>query len=118
MSPPDDPTTALSSCSATRLLVHTHIIHAHRLWEDRRRIRTAGPVPTDRNVQNDEERMIVHPPPRQILRADGFVQRVVHVPSNRVRVPLYGNDVKAVCEDANTQLKRAGDALGSAVTSS
>src|SRR5437764_7564352 len=43
--------------------------------EDGRRIRTARPVPTHGYIENDEKRVAVHPPPRQVPRSDGLVQR-------------------------------------------
>src|SRR2546422_7501755 len=44
-------------------------VHPHRLRKDRRRIGVAGPGPADRYVQNDEERMIVHPWSGQVIRS-------------------------------------------------
>src|SRR6266516_959853 len=99
------------SPSPADLPVRTHIVHPHRLRKDRRRIRVAGPGPTDRYVQNDEERMIVHPWSGQVMRSDGLIQRIVDVPANRARVPLDGEDMKRVGEGTRAHLVRAGDAL-------
>src|SRR5205807_6135059 len=58
------------ACSPALLLVHPYIVHPHRLREDGRCIRTARPVATHGYVENDEKRVVVHPPPRQVLRGD------------------------------------------------
>src|SRR6266566_5370632 len=94
-----------------RLLVHPHIVHPHRLRENRRSIGIAGPGPTDRYVQNDEERMIVYPWSGQVIRSDGLVQRIVDIPANRGRVPLDREDVKRVGEGTRAQFIRTGYAL-------
>src|SRR6185437_15808629 len=73
------------------------------------------PGPTDRHVQDDEERVIEHPLSGYIPRRGGLVQRIVYVPSNRARLPLDGIDVKTVGEPAGAQLLRAGDTLCSRV---
>src|SRR6266702_1615121 len=99
------------SPSPADLPVHAHIVHPHRLRKDRRRIGVAWPGPTDRYVQNDEERMIVHPWSGQVMRSDGLIQRIVDVPAKRARVPLDGEDMKRVGEGTSAQLVRAGDAL-------
>src|SRR6266702_2214358 len=99
------------SPSPADLPVHAHIVHPHRLRKDRRRIGVAGPGPTDRYVQNDEERMIVHPWSGQVMRSDALRQRIVDVPANRARVPFDGEDMKRVGEGTSAQLVRAGDAL-------
>src|SRR6185437_14610964 len=75
----------------------------------------ARPGPTDRHVQDDEERVIEHPLSGYIPRRGGLVQRIVYVPSNRARLPLDGIDVKTVGEPAGAQLIRAGDTLCSRV---
>jgi len=56
--------TRFSGSSLTRV-VHTHIITRHGLRKDRRRIRSAGPVPADGNVQNDEKGDGRNPSPGQ-----------------------------------------------------
>src|SRR2546422_2551682 len=109
--PPRRRTPTPTSAASLRPLVYPHIVHSHGVREDRRRIGTAGPVPTDRHVQNDEERVIEHPPPGHILRGDGLVQRIVDVPSNRLRLPFDGIDVKAVGEGARAQFIGAGHTL-------
>src|SRR5438445_756701 len=103
------------ACSPAPLLVHPHIIHPHRLREDGRRIRTARPVPTHGYIENDEKRVVVHPPPRQVPRSDGLVQRVVDVPANRGRLPLDGVHVEGVGERARGQVIRAADAARTGV---
>src|SRR5438876_2539373 len=115
----DTRTSSISSrplpSSSPRLLVHPHIVHPHRLRENRRSIGIAGPGPTDRYVQNDEERMIVYPWSGQVIRSDGLVQRIVDIPANRGRVPLDREDVKGIGESSRAPLIRAGDALGTGV---
>src|SRR5436190_12231123 len=115
--PPARPraTATRPACSPAPPLVHPHIIHPHRLREDGRRIRTARPVPTHGYIENDEKRVVVHPPPRQVPRSDGLVQRVVDVPANRGRLPLDGVHVEGVGERARGQVIRAADAARTGV---
>src|SRR3989442_5704 len=93
------------------LPVPAHRLHPHRVRKDRGRIGVAGPGPADRYVQNDEERMIVHPWSGQVIRSDGLIQRIVDVPANRARVPLHGEDMKRVGEGTRAQFIRTGYAL-------
>src|SRR5438046_2654314 len=55
--------------------------------------------------------MVVHPWSGQVMRGDGLVQRIVHVPANRARVPLHGEDMKRVGEGTRAQFIRTGYAL-------
>src|SRR5467141_3059113 len=71
------------SPSPSGLLIHAHIVHPHGLREYGRGVGITGPVPADRDVQNDEERVIEHPLPGHIPRRGGLVERVVDVPANR-----------------------------------
>src|SRR3990172_8947389 len=105
-------------CTSARycaLLVDAHIIHAHDLREDRGLVRTAGPMTTHGDVHDDEERVVVHPPTGKVPRRDRLVQRAVHVPANRLRLPLDGIHVKTLGERAGGQLIRGPHALGTRV---
>src|SRR5205823_6937832 len=59
--------------------------------------------------------MVVHPPPRDIARRDGFVRGAVDEPANRVRLPLDRKHVKGVGERARAQVVGAADAVGTRV---
>src|SRR5205085_11061351 len=71
-----------------------------------------SPVATDRDVEKNEEGMVVHPPPRQVARCDGLVQGAVDEPLDRVRLPFDRKHVKRVGERAAPQVVGAGDAVG------
>src|SRR5882762_5061599 len=71
------------SPSPSGSLVNAHIVHPHGLREYGRGVWITGPVPADRYVQNDEERVIEDPLPGHIPRRSGLVERVVDVPANR-----------------------------------
>ena len=79
-------------------LVRTDIIDAHGLGEQRGFIRVARPLSPDRNVQNQEERMVKHPGLRvgKIRGHQDMGQNVVDVPANFAGGPIDPEDVKAV----------------------
>jgi hypothetical protein len=47
---------------ASRSLIDPNIIHQQRLGKRRAGIRTSRPLPSDRDVENQKERMVEHPP--------------------------------------------------------
>lgn len=47
---------------ALRSLIDPNIIHQQRLGKGRAGIGTSGPLPPDRDVQNQKERVVEHPP--------------------------------------------------------
>src|SRR5256712_5211410 len=117
LAPPGRPPAARAPppCSPAALLVYPHVVHAHGLREDSGRIRTAGPIPSHRNVENDEKRMVVHPASRKTFGGDSQVEGIVDVPANRILLPLDGVHVKGVGERARAHVICAADALRTGV---
>ncbi len=91
-----DPGRALIPAGLPGQLVHPDIVHPQELREAGRRVRIPGPVAADRQVEDDEERKIVHPFPGKVRGADLEILRVVHVPADLVRLPFDGEHMERI----------------------
>jgi hypothetical protein len=91
-----EPTTSRST--TLRFAVHAYVVHDHLLRECRRRIRIAGPRSTDRDVEQEKERVIEDPlrAGRQIRGGQAMILAPVNEPTNFVRPPRDRKDVKVV----------------------
>ena len=70
------------------------IVDQHLLREDGRGVGVTRPVATDREVQDDEERMIEDPGVAlDVGRGLGRVEGSVDVPADGIGFPLDGEDV-------------------------
>ena len=79
-------------------VVDAHVIHQHGLGENGGGVRISRPATSNRNIQQEEERVIVDPP-RSLGQVGGDASRVemvVDVETDRVRLPLDGEEVKIV----------------------
>ncbi len=84
-------------CDGARLLLaHAHVVDDQLLRECRCRVRIARPLPTDGEIQNDEERQIVHPSVASTNVAGrlGGNLGAVHVPIDQVLRPFNGKYMK------------------------
>src|ERR1035441_3452492 len=93
--------------------VHAHVIHRHALRELRGRVGITRPVAAHRQVQQQEERVIVHPfgAQRQIGGGDALERLPVHQKLDARALPDHGVDMEGVGEAAGSQGKRRADSL-------
>ena len=102
------------SLRASGALVNAHVIHEHLLRENGSIVRRPGPISSDGQIEQQEERAVEHPlrPCGQTGRSNRLIERLIHIPSNRAWFPFHGVDVKAIGEPlACRQRERAGDAF-------
>ncbi len=78
---------------------HADVVDQQLLRELRAAVRVAGPVAADRQVQDQEERVVVHPPVAvQVRGGAGLVDVAVHRPADLVGRPVDRERVEAVGE--------------------
>ncbi|HLE63903.1 MAG TPA: hypothetical protein VI750_12210 [Pyrinomonadaceae bacterium] len=81
-------------------MVGAHVINHHRLGEHCGRVRVAGPISPDRNIEQDKERVIKDPTRvrREIRWRPHLVQNAVNVEANHVRLPFSRESVEIIGE--------------------
>ena len=84
----------------TYAFIHAHVVDEHRLRKLRRGARGSGPIPSDRDIENEEERMVEDP--RVSIGGIGgrscLELHLVRLKANASLVPFDRVDVEVVGE--------------------
>src|SRR5882672_12460822 len=103
-------------------LVHTHIVHEHRLRKNRGGVRISRPASSHRDVEYKKKRMIEYPLPagRNIRRSARDIKFVIDIEANCIRLPLDCKNMEvigepAVCRQSISRLDSIGPAVAGPV---
>src|SRR5690349_2292033 len=78
------------------LLIDPYIIHVQELWQHSGFIGIARPATADRQIEDDEKRVVEDPLIGDVSRGDLEIFLIVKIPADLVFLPLDGKHMKII----------------------